>query len=413
MTTGTRRWILGVFTAWASLTLAPGANSREIGPETDLCPAINALPPGDELVLLPGDYFGPCAIRQGGLPGAPSVIRAKDPSHRPRVIYAGRSANVVEVRTSHLVIRGLEFGPTERDVDAIRIFGARDIVVEDCDFMGLGGIAVVANHSDVRGLTVRRNQIRNSEATAMYFGCHDGIGCAVSGLTIEGNYIRRVRAPEPEIGYGIQIKLNSIGIIRDNVVVDTKGPGIMVYGSRDMLGASVIERNIVAESLKSAGIVVGGGPAIVRNNVTIGSIGQGILLQDYAQRGLLRGVVIAHNTAYGNQSGGIVGENGLRGAVIVNNAVQARPGTPALPTPQAGLQLGGNVTCGPIFCFTNAEARDFSPLPGGLLVGAGVRVLGLEFWAPIEDLFGAARGLPANVGAIERPAGPISLDPVR
>lgn len=406
--------MLGGLAAWVSLVLAPGASGREIGPDADLCPEINALSPGGELLLRPGEYFGPCVIRQGGTPGAPSVIRAKDPTRRPRIVYGGRSANVLEVRASHLVLSGLEIGPTERDVDAIRIFGARDIVVEDCEFIGLGGIAVVANYSDVHGLIVRRNQIRDSEATAMYFGCHDGIGCTVSGLVVEANYIRRVRAPDPEIGYGIQIKLNSIGIVRDNVVLDTKGPGIMVYGSREMLGASVIERNIVSGSLKTAGIVVGGGPAIVRNNVTIDSAGPGILLHDYAQRGLLRGVVIVHNTAYGNQGGGIVlGEDGLRGAVILNNAVQARSGTPALPASQAGLRVGGNVVCATAFCFTSPEAHDFSPLLGGLLVGAAVRILGGEAVLPAEDLFGASRGQPANVGAIERPAGPISLEPPR
>jgi hypothetical protein len=88
----------------------------------------------------------------------------------------GSSSNVLEVRASHVIIRGLEFGPTLPDVDAIRIFGGEDITVEACRFSDLGGIAVVANHSNVHGLLVRRNEIVFARSTAMYFGCHDAKG---------------------------------------------------------------------------------------------------------------------------------------------------------------------------------------------------------------------------------------------
>ena len=100
--------------------------------------------------------------------------------------------------------------------------------VERCQSLAMGGIAVVANHASVQGLSVRRNVIRDSNATGMYFGCHDGASWIVSGLLVEGNYIRGVTAANPQIGSGLQVKLNSSGIIRDNVVLDTKGPGIMV-----------------------------------------------------------------------------------------------------------------------------------------------------------------------------------------
>jgi len=71
------------------LAQAPAA-AREIGPGTDLCGEIRAMQPGGELVLAPGDYQGPCAIRNGGEPGAPLLIRAADPMRRPRIVYAGR-----------------------------------------------------------------------------------------------------------------------------------------------------------------------------------------------------------------------------------------------------------------------------------------------------------------------------------
>src|SRR3990172_9164580 len=143
-----RRGLLGL--AMASLLVtASDARAAEIGPEADLCAEMNALAPGEELVLRPGDYQGPCTIRRGGLPGAPVVIRAKDVQRRPRILYGGTHANVIDVKADHVVIRGLDLGPTQRGVDAVRVFSRQDVVVEDCRFTGLGGIAVVANHTSI------------------------------------------------------------------------------------------------------------------------------------------------------------------------------------------------------------------------------------------------------------------------
>src|SRR3990167_6632059 len=252
-------WLVVVLmSAFFGVSPSEGA-SVEIGPEADLCAEINALAPGAELVLRPGEYRGPCTVRRGGLPGAPTVIRAKDLADRPRIVYGGATANVLDAKADHVTIRGLGFGPTQRNVDGIRIFSRAGVTVEDCEFSGLGGIAVVANFTSGHGIVVRRNVIRNSGATAMYFGCQDGAWCALTGLVVERNYIRTVRAPDPEIGYGIQVKLNSVAVIRDNVIADTKGPGIMVYGAQDLSAVSMVERNFVMGSLGSSGIVGGGG----------------------------------------------------------------------------------------------------------------------------------------------------------
>ncbi len=390
--------LLGAF----ALGVAPAA--AEIGPESDFCAEANALAPGGELVLRAGDYQGPCTIQASGRPGAPIVIRAEDPAQRPRIVFTGTRANVISVRGSHVVLSGLEMGPTQYGVDAVRIFGATDVTVEDCEFTGLGGIAVVANHASVRGLVVRGNVMLGASTTAMYFGCHDGAGCVVSGLLVERNYIHTVRAPEPSIGYGIQVKLNSSGIIRDNVVADIKGPGIMVYGAHNPTAVSIVERNFVTGSLRSAGIVVGGGPAVIRNNISVGNVESGIGVEDYGRRGLLRGVVIAHNTVYGNRGGGIVvPEAGVRDVAILNNAVHGRSGGAQLPSPEtAGIRLAGNVDCTWAPCFVDPEVQDFSPAIAGKL--AGVAAVRPEPGIPTDDYFGVPRALPATVGAVERPA---------
>jgi hypothetical protein len=408
---GRRALILAIFLcAWLWAWPPARGTATEGGPPGDFCAQINALAPGGELVLPPGEYRGPCTIRTGGLPGRPIVVRGQTPTHRPRIAYDGRRSNVIDVKADHVTIRGLAFGPTQDNVDGIRIFGREGVTVEECEFSGLGGIAVVASHYSNHGLVVRRNIVRNSAATAMYFGCHDGAECVAEALLIEGNYIHTVRAPDPQIGYGIQIKLNSWGIVRDNVVVDTKGPAIMVYGAVDPGRASLVEGNLASGSLQSSGIVVGGGPVIVRNNIAIGNALAGVGIEDYGRRRLLRGVIVAHNTLYGNDAGPLtLTRDGSVDAAVVNNALQGK-GTVAMVIPSvAGLRLEGNVNCSRAACFVNPETDDFSPLPGGPLIGAGVNRS--EPWFPAFDFFGTRRRDPPSAGAVENHGRPLRVGP--
>jgi Right handed beta helix region len=404
-----RAWI-GVAATLVALAAWPPTDlpALEIGPDSDLCAAIGLVPPGEELVLREGDYRGGCRIRRGGQPGQPLVIRAADPSRRPRIVYPGMPANLLEVHATDVTIRGIDFWGSRGEADGVRIMSGHRITVEDCRFVELGGIAIASTHTSVRGLVVRGNAILDSGSTGMYFGCHNGTTCAVTGLVVERNLIQRVSAAPGEVGYGLEVKLNSAGVIRDNRIVDIKGPGIMVYGSQDPTLVSVVERNFVRGSRTSSGIVVGGGPAVVRNNVVGWNAEAGIGLEDYRRRGLLRSIEVTHNTSYNNVQAGIAApESGVLIQVsVVNNAVHARPGTPPLPRARVGLRLGSNVDCTWAVCFLNPEGLDFSPAPGSLLQGLAVVRSG-EVVA--DDFFGSRRAIPAALGAIERPRGSIHL----
>jgi Right handed beta helix region len=407
-----RRSVLTLALALSAILVAlpapARAGTRETGPEEDWCAAARLLEPGDELLLGPGEYAGPCTLTRSGAPGSPIVIRGRDPADPPRIVQLRGNADALGIQASYLTLRGLEFGPTLIDVDAVRIFAGTGITIEQCRFAEIGGIAIAATHADLSDILIRQNDISRTRWTAIYVGCHDGRKCRHTGIVIERNYIREVGAPDQgpagDPGAGIQIKLNSTATIRDNVIVQTRGPAVAVYGARDLTRLTLVERNFVYSSLVESGIWLGGGPAIVRNNVAVASAEGGIELQDYARRGLLRGIVIVHNTVHGNPAGGImVPLAGLVQATIVNNAVHTRVGTPAVPVGRAGVLSLGNATCTLVPCFVDPQDRDFSPLAArpGLTLG--------QSWMPSDDYFGRPRRVPPTVGAIEQPGGPIPL----
>ena len=384
--------------------------AKEIRATDNYCQEINNPESGNELVFEPGEYKGLCKIVRGGKPGDPLIIRAFDSSNPPRIRYDGRHGNVFEIYADNIIIRGLEFGPTRGEVDGIRIFSGDDIVVEDCRFSDTGGIAIVANHSSVRRLTVRRNKIRNSRSTAMYFGCQDGWSCSMSDLLIEKNFITAVSAADPQIGYGIQLKLNSYGIVRDNIIVDTKGPGIMIYGAVENGSVSTVERNFISSSRNSAGIVLGGGPVRVWNNIMVSNRDAGISIEDYAGRGLLRGILIVHNTAYNNQNAGIVlRAEGNTEATIAYNAVASPKEAYAIAGKQVGIRVFSNADCSRVPCFVDPEQNNFSPLNGAPMSRRNGSTQTTQ--APIDDYFGRRRPAVPVIGAIEPPGGSVRIEP--
>jgi len=269
--------------------------------------------PGEDIALPAGDYIADSGIRRGGMPGASVVIRALDATRPPRFVAPRKGGNVLDIWGAYVTLRGLDFGPTAPGVHAATIRGVNGITIEDCRFEEIGGLAIVAT-MNARAITVRRNRVRRSRATAMYFGCHDG-SCSIVDLVIDDNVIETVDAPGRLIGYGIQIKLNSVATIRGNQVSDTKGPGIMIYGTTDRQRLSLVERNVVVGSRRSSGIVIGGGPAIVRGNLAMRNAEAGIAVEDYGSRGLLRGVEVTGNTLRGNRRRGVLQRH--RGTVDV------------------------------------------------------------------------------------------------
>jgi hypothetical protein len=398
-------------------SLLPGTGmgaSIVINPSSAWCTAINSALPGDDIVFAPGSYTTPCWITANGLPGAPVMVRSQseEPNQRATFAYPGSTSNVLELRNAaYLTIRGFSFAPTQDGIDAIRIRKANDIIIERNFFQRIGGVSISANDSDTQRITVRQNTFKDLKYTGLYFGCHDGSACHTIDVLIEGNLIDGITTPfDPSaIGYGLEIKLNSYGTVRDNTIYRTKGPGIMVYGSNRMDPPSIVEGNYVEGSKTEGGIVIGGGPAIVRNNVLIGNAYGGISAQNYGGRNLQKNVWIVHNTILNNadSSVNVQGWYSGSGNVIAHNAILPLPGNSAVRPSSPPGTVVRNITC-ESSCFVNSikAPYDLWPSPNSPILDAAGS--GTEVWRPMDDFMGVSRGSAADIGAFERT--PITID---
>ena len=236
----------------------------ETSADEDYCAVINAAGPGDEVRLAAGRYTSPCSIRASGEMGRPLVIRSGSEVDGERAVFAypGRSSNVIDLRmVSYVQLIGLEFDHSENDIDGIKIHASSDVLIARCRFRDMGGVSISAPDGSTARLTIRQNRLVDLRATGMYFGCHDGSSCQSTDLLVENNFIQGVTPRGSSVGYGMQLKLNSYGVVRDNTVYDTAGPGIMVYGSDRGDPPTIVEGNYVEGSRNDGAIVIGGGPA--------------------------------------------------------------------------------------------------------------------------------------------------------
>ncbi|MEE8409264.1 MAG: right-handed parallel beta-helix repeat-containing protein [Myxococcota bacterium] len=385
------------------------ATTTAVGPGDTWCSTINAAVAGDEIILLAGTYTRPCAISAVGSAAEPILVRSEGQTSGTRAVmaYAGSTSNVIDFVGSarYVILRGLAFQPTQPAVDAVKIKAGDDLVIEQCLFEGLGGISIAANTTDSQRITVRDNVFLGLQTTGLYFGCHNGVDCHATDILIEGNLIDGVVSPG--VGYGLEIKLNSWGTVRDNTIYNTQGPCLMVYGSNRGDPPSLVEGNYVEASTNDGGIVLGGGAAIVRNNVVVASDYGGIVAQDYAGRDLMDNVWIVHNTLLGNGSASIRVQSWEpgRGNVLAFNAIAPGGGGAALNPASPVGTVTGNIECDPAsICFVDPSSSPYDLWPtisGGLVDAAGS---GSEPWRPQDDFMGTPRGAATDVGAFERTA---------
>ena len=381
------------------------------GPSDDVEAMINALQPGDELVVSGGTYTltERFSFSIAGTESAPIVIRAADGEtpvlHRPNA-----NQNIVDIDDAeHVTIRGMEFSGGSA---GIRISGARFLTIEDCEVHDTGDVAIRANDSGVtyESLRILRNHIHHTNNTGegMYLGCNNA-GCEVVSSLIEGNYIHHTNQPSVSQGDGIELKEGSFGnVIRDNVIHDTNYPCILTYASNG--APNIIERNVMwncgDHGIQSAA------DAVIRNNIILGASADGIAMQPH-QSGSPSELLIVHNTVL-NAGGNAVSLRGISGSVLIaNNALYALDGWAFFVNGgTSGLAFEGNAGMGGVFegsltmlvgdvnvdfvgaSFSGAPPMDVFPAQGSALEAAGSAA-----HVVADDFNGTAREGVPDVGA--------------
>ena len=109
----------------------------------------------------------------------------------------------------------------------------------------------------------------------------------------------------------------------------------MVYGAvdSDPEKANIIRNNIVVGSRNNPGIIAGGGPSTILNNISIRCNG-GIAIQNYGGRNLLHNIILNNNTAvcdlnYGMSFGNVEDIIARDNIVITSNSATAYRNNPS------------------------------------------------------------------------------------
>lgn len=373
---------------------APSVNQKKyISPGDDYCATLSSAQPGDEIIFAQGTYTSPCRFSPNGEPARPIYIRSANSelSKRAKFSCSGCSgvSNFFEVGGSYLVIKDLYFVNNDADI-MVRFLAAHHVMLENTQMENIDGQAITANSGNTDSLIIRENKIFNINYTATYFGCHDG-SCKSTNLLIEGNYLDASAINNSSItGYAMEIKLNSYGTIRDNSFFNGQGPALMVYGNNDANApANIIEGNYLERSRNDAALNIGGGPALVRNNVIVNQSGTALFAQNYGGRGLQRKISIVSNTIVSSSGTAIMVQGWSAGAgnVVSGNAIYSA--TPYSPSPIVAT-LADNVVCGASSgCFMGSAATspyNLSPQAGGPLASV-IPATGY----PQYDFFGNSR----------------------
>jgi hypothetical protein len=384
----------------------------EVGPGDEVEAALNALQPGDELVLRGGMYELEDAwhLTIEGTEAAPIIVRAKQ-GERPHLHRASTGENLIDFdRVQHVEWRGIEHSGGSH---GLRLIDASFMTIEDCEIHGTADVALSANSGgDYESLIIRLNHIHDTHGTGegMYLGCHDA-SCAVHDSLIEGNYIHHTNADDVEQGDGIELKEGSYAnVVRDNVIHDTNYPCIISYSTAGNGAPNVIERNLLWACGDNA--IQSAADAVIRNNVILGAGASGIANQPHAN-GTPSNLVIVHNTILAPDNSAIA-SSGITGSVLIaNNAVYARSGSAIRVAGQlAQVTVRGNVGAGGLAgagsgllagdlaadfvaaSYSNALPNDVFPKAGSALIGMGSAADVID-----HDFNGSARSGAADVGA--------------
>lgn len=413
--------ILILFVAFAFAGGSPvSAAVYQITPSDNLQTAVNALAPGDILLLDSGTYLlsSRFSIQKTGTASAPITIRAT-PGASPVITYVNNGQNVINVENSaHVRLIGLEVTGGSHGV---RILDSDFITIDRCHIHHTADVGLSANvpGGTYEGLRLSRNHIHDTGGTGegMYLGCNDN-GCRLLASVIEGNYIHHTNGAGVTQGDGIELKEGSAdNLIANNVIHDTGYPCVITYSAVGNGGPNTIEGNLLWNCGDHA--IQSAADAVIRNNIILGAVYDGIRCQPH-QAGTPSNLEITHNTVLAPANNTIRISSITGSVVIANNAVYAAAGDAIrVDGDLSGVTIAGNRGEGSTVgvssgfdgsgslgvdlvaaSYTGILPQDVFPRLGSGLAGAADPA-----WRTIDDFNLDPRGSADDIGAYRAAAG--------
>lgn len=309
--------------------------------------AMQALVPGDHLVIGPGTYdiTSYISLDQQGTAAAPIWITSGS-AGGVIIRHPGVNQNVLNVggmSARFLALRGLEITGGSR---GLNLLNCADVWIDNCHVHHTDDAGVVASTQNCSRLHITRNEVNHiggfGEGIAL--GISSGT-MAVSESIVAFNHVHDTNGTTVTQGDGIEVKLGSWGnLITGNLVHDCAFPCIIV-GPTNGLPANVVENNVAFRS-NDAVMMVGAGN-VLRNNLAIGGEVSALICQ--TMNGVApTGVIIRHNT-FINQSRAVRLSNLGAGVIFANNACYSQSAEVInAPTGAGSATITGNVTFGTV-----------------------------------------------------------------
>lgn len=377
---------------------------------TALRTALNALTPGDEIIIAPGTYefSSNFSLNLQGTAAAPIWITGQTGA----IIYMNTTGqNILNVgsssQTRYLCIRGLEFTGGSH---GLRFYDCTQVWLNQCHIHGTGDAGISTNTVDTSYMFITRNQIHNTGGTGegMYLGANSG-AVIMSNSIIALNHVYDTDNGTSQ-GDGIELKQGSWGnLIAENLVHDCNYPCILVYGTAGQ-PQNIVERNICYNSNDNTMQIQG--ECIVRNNLCINGAGSAFASQ--VHQGNPTNLQVVHNT-FVNGAGRAAKLSSWSGAanmVFANNACYSTGNWAIDCNGISGVTFAGNVCFGSVTSgisftagnglsdfvnvTTNGANRDAHPAGGSALLGAANATQ-----ATPKDLEGTSRTAPHDAGCYD------------
>lgn len=414
-----------------ALPAVSGATIYRLTPDDDWFGVLSSsrLQPGDEVVLGSGVYSDRRKLKlwQQGTTDRPITLRS---AHGERAIITrpDASQNVINIEGGqYLILRGLEVTGGSA---GIRLGGglpgqpnfgdpSRFVTIENSVIHDVADTAISANFGGetYEGMVFRGNEIYHTGGVgeAFYLGCN-GNACQFFDGLIEGNYVHDLNGPGVSQGDGIEIKDGSYNnIVRDNVIHDTRYPGIIAYGTAGNGGPNIIEGNVIWNS-QNQGIQVAA-DAIIRNNIVF-SGGQEAFRSQNHQSATPGNLTIVNNTFISENKDAVrIADDATAPIIIANNAIYARRadaiqirknpsaswitisgnvglGRTIPELPQAAFDPRGNLDRDFAGADWRGPGRDVFPVTGSALIGTAN-----ASFLTAADFNGTPRGGRLDVGA--------------